>query len=89
MTKPDRDAIRARCGAATRGPWVKSYDEIHELDKHGHIGLILFWSRMQWQRNFDADLSFVAHARQDVPALLDALDEAEAEIAALKARDER
>jgi len=65
MTREQRDAIRARCNAATEGPW--EYSGLMEVyaGKYEVIG------------RFDelADVRFIAHARQDVPALLDALGE--------------
>ena len=61
MTQEERAAIRARCEAATPGPWER-YFVLHESHPNAE---------------------FIVHARQDIPALLAALDEAEAENKAL------
>ena len=74
----DRDAIRARADAATPGPWscyatvpyevfVEPVGDDHDSPAIAH--------QMVWQ----CDAEFIAHARTDVPALLDALAAAEAE----------
>jgi len=80
---PDLDAIRERCGAATPGPW-------HAVEANRMS------SRVQWDVEEAADLEalagcwwgdaeanakFIAHAREDVPALAAAL------VAALSERD--
>lgn len=61
----DLAAIRARADAATLGPWTNSggehYAVIDSDDRPelAHVG------------SSNADAEFVAHAREDVPALLD------------------
>ena len=67
MDKVTRDAIRARCEAATSGPWTAHRYPVEDYNGNHICGDITHGS----------DKLFIAHARQDIPALLDALDEAE------------
>ena len=68
------DEIRARCEAATKGPWRC------EIETHGchwlfdGLGTVLCY--LKWEDADDAE--FIAHAREDLPALL-AVVEAAAE----------
>ena len=66
MDKIQIDEIRARCDAATPGPWDAhpgpDYEYIFALgDGMAHV-----------RGPYNAE--FIAHARQDIPALLDALE---------------
>lgn len=97
--KPDLDAIRARCKAATPGPWA--YDESTgyiEMDEAGYAEFKPDWERSvhkqpplvarmtdTWGDTSD-DGCFIANARTDIPALLSYIDGLEREIAELKAR---
>lgn len=65
---PERIAeIRDRVGRTSDGPWVPSgFSGI--IDGPAYVGVI---NLTGFRRFYDAD--FVAHARQDVPDLLDAL----------------
>jgi DNA repair photolyase len=102
MTKEQLDAIRARCEAATPGPWSKTNswgwcnaegcDEIclqsDMIDEkicvksceHWRCGEpawipeILTISVGEYDGMNDNDVEFCAHARQDIPALLAALE---------------
>lgn len=71
-TEPiDLDAIRARVEAATDGPWVGEIRPdgcawISMPVSGGHHALAMHG----WQ----SDADFVAHARQDIPALLAEVD---------------
>ena len=70
MDAAEQAAIRQRADAATAGPWWAQEvgdDEVWEL----HCGL----DTIGITSNEDA--SFMAHARFDVPALLDALSAAQ------------
>lgn len=64
-------AIRARCDAATEGPWFVEYDPDDE--EWG------FRSRAQWVSDnpIKNDCEFSAHARDDLPWLLDYVAELE------------
>jgi len=88
----DRAAIKARAEAATPGPWDTSTtswepealmvdmpdgaDDVYSLAWHAGGGLCVMSA---------ADAEFIAHAREDIPALLAALEEAERRIAAVEA----
>lgn len=91
--KPDLDAIRARCEAATRGPWRvdgSTYDEDcnEHLAPYGLEGPNerLIWSSGggEYAHPDMATAQFIAHARTDIPALLAYVEELEAEVAILR-----
>ena len=72
MNGLDLDAIRARCDAATPGPWT--YDEA------GYVDIGLPRSRsiavgVEIGATAKSDGGFIAHARADVPALLAHIEE--------------
>lgn len=87
----DIDAIRARAEAATPGPWEWNTERF----KGGWSGItgkdnaeILFPNHCNdgddgyaWFEDFpnDADAAFIAHAREDIPALLAEVDRLTAE----------
>lgn len=74
--KPDLDEIKKRADAATPGPWEKdlfkdTYIRIVTRDElpetiNGIAGI----GHMEAGPEVEADAEFIAHARQDVPALL-------------------
>lgn len=78
MRRPNLAAIRRRVAAATPGPWrVGSEDpkfkdvlHPHELVISHQHGIV----ELEESRNGAADTAFIAHARQDVPALLDEIE---------------
>ncbi len=75
----DRDAIRARAEAATPGTWQESKAGdwrvgYFERGAWNTIARIVTWE------GGGPDARFLANARQDVPALLDALDKLAAEV---------
>ena len=75
MNQQELDAIRARADAATRGPWNVTSVEwagCFYVEGRDHEPLV------------EDDRDFIAHARADIPALLDALDAAVAAIERLK-----
>ena len=84
MDKTERDAIRARCEAATPGPWTaiiggsdfanvyiygSCYMPIADLRRDDDYK----YSDVDMDKAAD-DAEFIAHARQDIPELLDALE---------------
>ena len=77
--------IRARCEAASAGPWTFTGPENHAQglvrDERGWHVCDAYdntsWSEEQCRANAE----FIAHARTDVPALLDALAESDAAVA--------
>jgi hypothetical protein len=71
----DVAAIRARAQAATPGPWFRSGLGV----RGGSRGHLLFAGRdggPEVRSQAELDAEFVAHAREDVLALLDALEDA-------------
>ncbi len=76
----DLAGIRARCEAATEGPWAtyKSVNGWHYMIPTVGVVDSVF-------RQSEADVRFIAHAREDIPALLSHVSLQEAEIARLKA----
>lgn len=88
LPREERDAIRARAEAATDGPWTA-----HNMER---AGWLIETPESREAGEYPAaevregrDAEFIAHARTDVPALLDALDAAEAEIDRLRAECDR
>ena len=73
LTPEDRDRLRALAENATPGPWLPHarYVWTSELG-----GIIQNWSA---DANAAADMEFIAAAHTAVPALLDQLDQTEAE----------
>ena len=76
LTKERLAEIEARCEAATPGPW--EWDDEAECMRHGSKPVMM----AMWYYDkcgevvvsldvYDADAEFTAHARQDIPALLD------------------
>ena len=82
--QPDIDAIRAREQAATPGPWVIATGKrgfgigttIFEGSEQGRV--IMYSAEMGADMmQYAADCSFCAHARDDIPALLERVAELE------------
>jgi hypothetical protein len=70
----DLEAIRGRLEASRSGPWAR-----HGADVRDGEGDLVFTGRdgdAELRRQADRDAEFVAHAREDVAALLDALERA-------------
>lgn len=89
LPREERDAIRARVDRATEGPWGH-HAHTHGLPSDGPTHVCVFdpedvpVAELDYSSWGERDAEFIAHARTDVPALLDALDAAEAEVAALR-----
>ena len=64
MTKEELAEIRERINKATPGPWEQNQSNVAVK------GYTLFFTYMANRR----DAVFIAHARQDVPALLDEVE---------------
>jgi hypothetical protein len=103
MTPDELDAIEARAAAATPGPWAAE-DERHGKGSCSCCGEVLYaWNIVAPSREVvvsamddvtpgvhgDADATFIAHARTDVPALITALREAWAEAEVEQLRRQR
>jgi len=89
ITKEQRAELRRLCENATPGPWIDDAfigtDDYDDPDtpvvmRPGKQNIIV---PMEYGLSYDAD--FIASSRSAVPALLDALDAAEAENARLRA----
>ena len=65
------DAIRRRLNEATPGPWLRHGSDVYAADQpllRGRDG------SSEIRQQADRDAEFVAHAREDIAALLDAID---------------
>ena len=81
LTKEQRDAIRARCEAATPGPWEQIGIALHCLC----AGLM---GRMSLLRKIDRFFQNTKFITRDIHAQLDALDEMEEALSAMTRRAE-
>ena len=75
--------MRARAEAATTGPW-RTWNDGHVGSPTVHIGGGVMPTPGSDPAQRMPDAEFIANAREDVPALLDALDAAEAEVGRLR-----
>lgn len=73
MNKEERDKIMARCETATPGPWVCKGAYIHRERDINCIARV-----KTWHNPFETAV-FIAHAREDIPKLLDDYDALEAD----------
>jgi len=78
----DRAAIKARAETATEGPWWTGMHDGFSYTVEGPNTD----SHPVAQRLIRSDAEFIAHAREDIPALLAALEEAERQRDDLEAR---
>ena len=97
---PDLDAIRARCEAATPGPWTAyNANEGTEYQPAWEVANDAFhnppadedapWIAVHLETGIKDDAEFIAHAREDVPALLAALASSRAEVERLTRENAR
>jgi hypothetical protein len=88
LTAEQLAAIKAREAAATDGPWWNDGHEIY-VGEHMDIPAMCTWIGETCAVDLPdygaANGAFIAHARQDIPALLAELDRARAELAAVLA----
>ena len=81
MTSDELQAIKARCDAATPGPW-NAVPRATEGYVDGFLGAEIEGppdaQRGQFARMEDAE--FIAHAREDIPALVAEIEQLRAEI---------
>ena len=73
------DEIKARCAAATEGPWVR---DMHSPDMSGRSGWYIRGPRKLGLRSMvlnsrmlPGDAEFIEHAREDVPWLIERIGE--------------
>ncbi len=94
----DLDGIKKREAAATKGPWrsmqagnstmedglLDHIAEVEGLQRHWNPGWLGWQSARNYFKSFfrQRDAEFIAHARQDIPALV-------AEVSRLRAEQER
>lgn len=90
MTPEERQAIRERAEAATPGPWHAgpSYYEGPLVSYVAGAHVSVHPEASDDRQEGVADAEFIAHARSDVPALLDDIDRLEAEKAELEAEQD-
>lgn len=67
LSKEERNAIRERCEAASSVPWSVHRYSVDDCNGNQVCG----------DFTHDNDKHFIAHARQDIPALLDVLEATE------------
>jgi len=83
MSEIDLEAIEARANAATPGPWIYASDNGVGVVGTTDEQTIWFYSLPTLLRNCaagvtEADASFIAHAREDIPALIARIRQLEA-----------
>jgi hypothetical protein len=77
MDSAELEAIRERCDAATAGPWesfVEGRDHLGGNDFIRTGGLDDQSPDIELLGASTADQDFIAHARQDIPRLLDEIE---------------
>ena len=94
MTPARRAEIEARAAKAAPGPWEYSgirrkntfyHDQqFMQINCRADGGFVFLTWDDDHQPQVLADLKFIAHARRDIPDLLSALDERDAEIERLR-----
>ena len=86
----DIQAARERCEAATEGPWLrhqwgtKSQVVEAKVNTETAPGIKMVGQRILAREMLKANAEFVAHARSDLPAALEALEEAQKIVDILK-----
>jgi hypothetical protein len=80
------DQVRKRTEDATTGPWIDYLERRDQLS--GESFIARGPNRLEGDLYFigatDADIEFIAHARQDIPRLLDEIDRLKKELAPYK-----
>ena len=87
LTDKELAEIQARADAATEGPWQYMHNPYHRSigrDESSVVFEIAYGAGLATEP--DPNGVFAAHARQDIPKLLAAVDERDKEIARLKER---
>jgi hypothetical protein len=77
MTPDELAAIRTRAATATRGPWTHEWMKSTISSSEGLIAMVVTFLRYPASVATAQDndhAAFIAHARTDVPALLDEVD---------------
>lgn len=76
MTREQLEEIKRRAEKATPGPWTSTFvnDLLHYGQVIGDVPTKTVLAKVMYYKETDAP--FIAHAREDVPALIAALEEA-------------
>lgn len=85
MITPERIAeIKARAERATKGPWEaeRDGDRVYVVapSQHYFTGCYAVLQAREPEADFEANVLFAAHARQDIPDLLGDLDAAQEQL---------
>ena len=72
LTTTHEQAIRARLNPATKGPWTHDDDD-------GVVNGPIYGTYISWE-SWPEDANFIAHAREDIPALLAEIDRLRGEL---------
>lgn len=96
LTAEQLAAIKARADAATTGPWVDKLRDFEGVDGYGLEShptveangktVCIFYEREIDDDNDEADATFIASAREDIPALLAEVERLRTDVARLRAR---
>lgn len=74
IARPAMEAIEARWGAATKGPWIEGQPGNFRVYGPANMGRqsgpLIEGLGVNDNEILRANISFVAHARQDIPALI-------------------
>jgi hypothetical protein len=90
MSDLDREAIRARADAATKGPWFADDTDLKVNTEDGRALVVVatvLLSDEDTRENYpqaSADAEFIAAVRDDVAALLDELDRVSRELETMR-----
>lgn len=72
MKQLDLEAIQKRCDASTPGPWVS------HIEGRDHVGgdsvIVTGGEDIYLTGATSADQDFIAHAKQDIPLLIEEID---------------
>jgi hypothetical protein len=89
MNEQELDVIKARCDAATQGPWMVGDGSPERLylgadavmcDVRGVVCGRAIYGNSAYDKQTYADIEFIATARQDVPALLTEVERLSSEL---------
>ena len=78
LTDKELAEIRERCDAATKKPWVRFGRYVVQVDDT-RSSLMIFESGVSTRLSHESNCIFTAHARADVPRLLDEVERLRAE----------
>lgn len=84
MTPDDLTAIRERANQATPGPWINGHNTAERHSGVTSNGDGYEGARIAEVPSSAPDAVFIAHAREDIPALLDYVDTLTARLAAVR-----